>query len=64
MSALTYPRTPWILWPFIFILRIIAAILGLVIMIVGAILTVLILTAPIGIPMLVFGFSLMLRGFF
>lgn len=68
-------RVPWILWPFAalwwsvsFILqltgRLVAAILGLVLMILGALLTVTIIGAVIGIPLIIFGFLLMVRGIF
>ena len=68
-------RTPWYLWPFVAIWnlvawilgltgRLVAAILGLVFMIVGAILTVTILGAVVGIPMIIFGFLLMMRSIF
>ncbi|MBN1249836.1 MAG: hypothetical protein JXC32_19395 [Anaerolineae bacterium] len=68
-------RTPWILWPFVAIWdlitwilkltgRLVAAVLGLVFMIVGAILTVTVIGAVIGIPFIVFGFALMIRAIF
>ncbi len=68
-------RTPWFLWPFValwrlltFILeltgRLIAAILGLVLMIVGVILTVTVVGAIVGVPLIVFGFVLALRAIF
>jgi hypothetical protein len=68
-------RTPWFLWPFAalwrllaFIIeltgRLLAAILGLVLMIVGVILTVTIVGALVGVPLIIFGFLLILRGFF
>lgn len=68
-------KTPWLLLPFKalwdllgFILnltgRLVAAILGLVLMIVGIILTLLVIAAPIGIPMIIFGFLLLLRSIF
>ena len=68
-------RVPWYLWPFWLIWRIvtlifeltgrlIAAVLGLLLMIVGVILTVTIVGAVIGIPLIIFGFLLILRGFF
>ncbi len=68
-------RVPWILWPFAavwwlvsFVLeltgRVIAAVLGLVFMIVGALLTVTIVGAVVGLPMIVFGFLLMIRSIF
>jgi len=66
---------PWIFWPFValwnllaFILkttgRIIGAIIGLLLMVAGAALTVTILGAPIGIPLAIFGFLLVLRSLF
>ncbi len=68
-------KTPWLLWPFVAIWnlvawilkltgRLVAAILGLVFMIVGAIVTVTVIGAVIGIPMIIFGFLLMLRSIF
>jgi hypothetical protein len=68
-------RVPILLWPFWAIWRLlalilgltgrlVAAVLGLVLMIVGLILTITILAAPIGIPLIIFGFLLILRGFF
>jgi len=70
-----HKHIPWILWPFWAIWklvvgivagtgRLVAAILGLVFMIVGAVLTVTIVGAIVGIPFLVFGFLLLLRGLF
>lgn len=66
---------PWILWPFWAIWklvvgivagtgRLVAVILGLVFMIVGAVLTATIVGAIVGIPFLVFGFLILLRGLF
>ena len=66
---------PWIFWPFValwnllaFILkttgRIVGAIIGLLLMVAGAALTVTILGAPIGIPLAIFGFLLVLRSLF
>ena len=68
-------RTPWILWPFValwnlitWILmltgRLVAAVLGLVFMILGAILTVTVVGAVVGIPFIIFGFALMVRSIF
>ena len=68
-------RTPLLLWPFValwnlitWILsltgRLIAAVLGLVFTIVGAILTVTVIGAVIGIPLIVFGLMLMIRSIF
>ena len=68
-------RTPWILWPFVamrrlitWILeltgRLIAAVLGLVLMVVGVILTVTVIGAVVGLPLILFGFLLMIRSIF
>ena len=68
-------RTPWFLWPFVAIWdlitwilqltgRLVAAILGLVFMIIGAILTVTVIGAVVGIPFIIFGFALMVRSIF
>ena len=68
-------NTPWLLWPFKALMdliegiikltgRLVAAVIGLSIMTVGVVLTMLVITAPIGIPMIIFGFLLMVRGIF
>ncbi len=68
-------RIPWILWPIAALWRLIAGIinatgrlvaiiLGVVLMIVGGILTLTIVGAIIGLPFVVFGFLLVIRGFF
>jgi len=44
--------------------RLVAGVLGLVFMVVGAILTVTIIGAVVGIPLMLFGFMLMLRSIF
>ncbi len=44
--------------------RLVAGVIGLALMIVGIVLTVLVVTAPIGIPLIVFGFLLIVRGIF
>lgn len=75
MSGDRQRNYPWIFWPFValwdllaFILRttgrIIGAIIGLVLMIAGVALTVTIFGAPIGIPLAIFGFLLVLRSLF
>ncbi len=64
MSQMQYRRTPLIFWPFIALGRLIAAILGLVFMIVGGVLCLTIIGAIVGIPLALFGFTLMIRGFF
>jgi hypothetical protein len=68
-------RTPWILWPFVALWRLItwilqltgrlvAAVLGLVLMVAGVILTVTVVGAVIGLPLIIFGFLLMIRSIF
>ena len=68
-------KVPWILWPFqavwgllTLILeitgRIICAILGLALMAAGVAISLSIVAAPIGIPMAVFGFLLLVRALF
>jgi hypothetical protein len=68
-------RTPWFLWPFVAIWRLlagiiqvtgrlVAAILGLVLMIVGVVLCLTVIGAIAGVPLIVFGLLLVLRGFF
>lgn len=75
MSENERKRTPLLLWPFealwrlvtgILLLtgRLIAAVVGLVLMIAGALLTVTIIGAPVGIPLIIFGFMLMVRSIF
>jgi hypothetical protein len=75
MSANPQKRTPWFLWPFValwnlltWILgltgRLIAAVLGLVLMILGVILTVTVVGAPLGIPLAIFGLLLMIRSIY
>ncbi len=58
-----------LLWEFVasilkFTGRILGVILGLVLMIIGIILTVTVIGAVVGIPLIIFGFLLMLRGIF
>ncbi len=66
---------PWILWPFAAVWwlvssvlqltgRLIAAVLGLVFMIVGGLLTATVIGAVVGIPLMIFGFLLMIRSIF
>lgn len=68
-------KTPWILWPFVAIWkllatiikltgRLVAVILGLVFMIVGVILSTTMIGAVIGVPLVIFGALLIVRGFF
>jgi hypothetical protein len=68
-------RTPWFLMPFVAIWRLVtgiieltgrlvAAIIGLLLMIVGVILSLTVIGAIVGIPLIIFGFLLVVRGFF
>ncbi len=68
-------KVPWILWPFYaiwriltFILeltsRIIAAVIALALMAAGVSITLSIIGAPLGIPIAVFGFLLLVRALF
>ena len=75
MSSETERKVPLLLWPFWAIWRLltlilnltgrlIAVILGLVLIIVGAILIITIVALPIGIPVAVIGFLMVMRGLF
>jgi uncharacterized membrane protein HdeD (DUF308 family) len=44
--------------------RLVALILGVLLMIVGAVLSITIVGATVGIPLVLFGFILVMRGFF
>ena len=68
-------RAPWIFWPFVALWkllttilgltgRILAIAIGLVLMIGGGLLTATVVGAPIGVPLALFGFLLLLRGLF
>jgi hypothetical protein len=68
-------KVPWILWPFYaiwrlltFILeltsRIIAAVIALALMAAGVSITLSVVGAPLGIPIAVFGFLLLVRALF
>lgn len=76
MSTTTESRSiPWYLWPFwaiwrllTFIVeltgRLVAVVIGLVLMIVGALVSLTVIGAVIGVPLILIGFLLVLRGFF
>lgn len=66
---------PWYLWPFWLIWRlvvgiieltgrIVGAVLGLVLMIVGVIVSLTIVGLVIGVPLIIFGFLLVIRSLF
>lgn len=58
----------WLLWPFTFLIsltgRLFAIILGIVLLIVGGILTFTIVGAAVGIPIAIVGILLLIRGLF
>ena len=56
--------TAIVLFPFKLVSRIIAAVLGLALMIVGVVLSCTIIGAVVGVPLTLFGFVLMFKGFF
>ncbi len=71
----THRRTPWYLWPFVALWelvagiikltgRLVAMLIGLVLMIAGVALTATVVGAVVGIPLLIFGFTLAVRGLF
>lgn len=75
MTTESQKKSPWYLWPFeviwnlvtwilSFTGRLIAAVLGLILMILGAVLTVTIIAAPIGLPLALLGLLLMVRSIF
>ncbi len=75
MFELRYGLGDILLWPFRFVWRLltgileltgrlIAAILGVVLMVAGIVLTLTVIGAILGIPLLIFGFLLMLRALF
>jgi hypothetical protein len=68
-------QVPWYLWPFWLIWRLVigiveltgrlvGAILGLVLMIVGVVVSLTIIGAVIGVPLIIFGFLLIIRSLF
>ena len=67
--------TPWLLLPFValwrlvtFILeatgRLIAIVLGVVLMLAGVLVSLTVIGAVVGIPLIIFGFLLVIRGLF
>jgi hypothetical protein len=68
-------KTPWFAWPFVALWRfltwileltgrLVVIILGIVLMILGAVATLTVLGAIVGVPLIIFGFLLTLRGLF
>ena len=75
MSTQAKNNTPWYLWPFVALWkllativeltgRLVAMILGIVLMIVGVLVSLTIVGAIVGIPLAIVGFLLLLRGIF
>jgi hypothetical protein len=71
----TSQRAPWYLWPFVALWglvagiirvtgRLVAMLLGVVLMVAGVALTVTVVGAVVGIPLVIFGFTLAVRGLF
>jgi len=75
MSDTRKRRVPWFLWP-IYALwrlltlilnatgRLVSAVLGIALMVVGLVISLTVVGAPLGIPLAVLGFLLLLRAFF
>ena len=68
-------KTPWFLWPFVALWRMVtwileltgrfvAILLGIVFMVVGVIVTLTVIGAIVGVPMFLFGVLLVFRGLF
>ncbi len=75
MSETADHYVPWFLWPFYaiwrlltFILnalgRVLCAVVGIVLMIVGSVVTATVVGAPLGIPLIAIGFLLLMRALF
>lgn len=74
-ASMTVERVPWYLWPlyaiwrlFTWIVkltgRLIAIILGSAMVVIGAVLCITVILLPLGVPLIIFGFLLALRGLF
>ncbi|MFN8475175.1 MAG: hypothetical protein U0822_23535 [Anaerolineae bacterium] len=68
-------RTPWYAWPFVILWRTLAIVLnligrvtffgvGMLLMIIGFFLTLTLLAAPVGIPLIILGFIMVSRAIF
>jgi hypothetical protein len=68
-------KTPWILWPFIALWRLVSGIfelvgrvvaitLGIILLMIGVVLCLTVIGLVIGIPLVIFGLLLILRGLF
>ena len=74
-TTVNFHTTPWILWPFVALWRLLAGILsltgrligivlGLVLVIVGFVISLTIVGAVVGIPLAILGLLLIVRGLF
>ena len=70
---ISYKKTHWLLWPFVFIWnlvayilqltgRFVAVILGLVLIVLGVLLSMTVVGAILGVPLAVIGLLLVVRG--
>jgi hypothetical protein len=68
-------KTPWVLWPFVALWRLVSGIfklvgrvvaitLGIILLLVGVVLCLTVIGLVVGIPMVIFGLLLILRGLF
>ena len=76
MSQLTASeQVPWYLWPFWAIWRLltwivrltgrlIAVLIGFAMVLIGAVLCITVILLPLGVPLIIFGFLLVMRGLF
>ncbi len=75
MNEIEQKRVPFLLWPvhalwrlLTFVLRatgrLVCALIGLILMVLGATISLSIIGAPLGIPLLLLGFLLLLRALF
>jgi hypothetical protein len=57
-------NTPWYLWPVVALWRLVAVLLGVVLFIAGGLLTLTVVGAVAGIPLMIVGLLLIARGIF
>ena len=75
MKIRTYTKTHWLLWPFLFVFRLVGfiiaavgklvgAVIGFALTVVGFALTVTLIGAGVGVPLMIFGILMMLVSIF
>jgi hypothetical protein len=75
MTEETERKVPWLLWPFYAIWRLVAfilqvtgrligVVLGLVLLVVGLLVSLTVIGAVVGVPLIILGMLLILRGLF